>query len=166
MVRGIHILWAVTVVGTLFGPCSASAQVMYKCTFPNGNIAYGFQSRSSVDCSAITMSDAYRDGIVLKELSLVCSGTHELSGSAFSTLVERRTETFHLVNGRWNNGPCDWSAKHIHCGNSDDVRFGIAGGDYTLVIDRYSGSASSRMLSPGSIGEFKGTCEIKTKPKF
>ncbi len=162
----LSVVWAVP----------ASAQVMYRCTAPDGYIGYGFQARESFDCSAITMSDAYRDGIVLKELSLVCNGTSEMTSPAFPTEVERRTETFHLVNGRWNNGPCLWSAKHIHCGDRDDVRFGTPGGNYTLSIDRYSGTVSSRLIVsatdkfsiplPGSMTEFKGTCEIKTKPKF
>lgn len=171
-IRLIHILWAVTVFGTIFATGSAYAQVMYKCTFPNGNIDYGFQARPSVDCSAITMSEAYRDGIVLKELSLVCNGTNELSSLDFPTVIERVSETFHLVNGRWNSMPCLWSAKHVHCGNRVDARFGTPRGDTTLSIDRYSGTVWHQMLVPGtdefrgSISDFKGTCEVKAKGKF
>lgn len=162
----LSIVWAVP----------ATAQVMYKCTLPSGYTGYGFQARQSMECAAITMPEAYRDGIVLKELSLVCNGTSELTAPDFPTQVERRTETFHLVNGRWNNGPCDWSAKRIHCGDRDDVRFGIPGGDNMLFIDRYSGTVSRNSRIPGSdkfsvpipasMNEFKGNCEIKTKPKF
>jgi hypothetical protein len=39
----LSIVWAVPV----------SAQVMYKCTSPNGYIGYGFQARESFDCSAV-----------------------------------------------------------------------------------------------------------------
>jgi hypothetical protein len=152
----LSIVWAVP----------ASAQVMYKCTAPDGYIGYGFQARGSFDCSAITMSDAYRDGIVPKELSLVCNGATDTLTPDIPSLVEKHTATFHLVNGRWNNGPCLWSAKHIFCGKDDDGRFGVPSGYPSLSIDRFSGSVDYMDVSPGVMRTFKGTCEIKTKPKF
>ena len=155
---------ALTLSLTLAVP--ASAQVMYRCASSNGYVGYGFQTRPSFDCTALTMADAYKDGVVLKELSLVCSGTEESQLGDSPGHLERRTETFHLVNGRWENSPCLWSAKHILCGKHDSTRFGIPSGPPQLSIDRFSGSVDYLQIHAGVTRIFKGACEIKTKPKF
>lgn len=155
----LSIVWAVP----------ASAQVMYKCTSSNGWLSYSFQARNSAreSCSAITMSDAYRDGVVLKQLSLVCTGLTEYNYSITIPAV-RGTETFHLVNGRWNDLSCLWTTKHIFCSDRDDD---IQMGDHTLSINRYSGSIKNkdRFFSKGKLDlltEFDGTCEVKANAKF
>lgn len=158
------LLIAVTAVSYVM-PISASAQVMYKCNKPDGYSGYGFQTRPSFDCTALTMANAYRDGVVLKELSLVCSGTESLLDDPPSH-GERRTETFHLVNGRWNGEPCLWSAKHVLCGKHDSAGYGVPSGPPQLSIDRFSGSVDYLQEYAGVRRTFKGTCEIKTKPKF
>lgn len=155
----------VTIIATISCPGLALADVMYKCMKPD-YVDYGFQARSDANCTVLTMSDAYREGVVLKELNLVCSGTEKLSGPQIPESAGRHTASFHLGGGRWNGGPCSWTERNIFCGTEHDHQFGLPVGNHTLAIDRYAGSVREMLIMRGAIRNFEGNCEIKSKPKF
>lgn len=145
----------------------ASAQVMYKCN-KNDLTTYSFQAMPSADCSALTMAEAYREGVVQKDLALACSGVSEVAKIGYiPDLIERELRTFHFKNGQLNRIPCWWSATSISCGSSvDPSGYPDLLGQQYLGLDRFSGAVNSGMRVSGTEVRFKGTCEIKTKAKF